>query len=74
LIFKPKIPIWANFGRPCYGKSWYYFMTIWSILWPLERFYFHVVYFVVILYIFPRFGILDQEKSGKPGNLLDNQR
>jgi hypothetical protein len=32
-------------------------MTIWSILRPL-------VYFVVIWYIFPRFGILDQEKSG----------
>jgi hypothetical protein len=25
-------------------------------------------YFVVIWYIFPRFGILDQEKSGNPGS------
>jgi hypothetical protein len=41
-------------------------MTIWSILRPLETFYGHLVYFVVIWYIFPRFGILDQEKSGNP--------
>jgi hypothetical protein len=41
-------------------------MTIWSILRPLEIFYGHLVYFVVTCYIFPRFGILDQEKSGNP--------
>jgi hypothetical protein len=41
-------------------------MTIWSILPPLGIFYFHLVYFVVIWYIFSRFGILDQEKSGNP--------
>jgi hypothetical protein len=22
-VFKPKIPIWVNFGVSCYGKSWY---------------------------------------------------
>jgi hypothetical protein len=42
-------------------------MTIWSILRPLEIFYGHLVYFVVIWYISPRFGILYQEKSGNPG-------
>jgi hypothetical protein len=42
-------------------------MTIWSILRPLEIFYGHVVYFVVIWYIFPRFGIFDWGKSGNPG-------
>jgi hypothetical protein len=42
-------------------------MAIWSILWPFEIFYGHLEYFVVIWYIFPRFGILDQEKSGNPG-------
>jgi hypothetical protein len=36
-------------------------------LQPLEIFYGHLVYFVVIWYIFPRFGILYQEKSGNPG-------
>jgi hypothetical protein len=66
-VFKPKIPIWENFGGSSYGKSWHvYFMTIWSILHPFEIFYDHLVYFVVICYIFPRFGILDQEKSGNP--------
>jgi hypothetical protein len=30
-------------------------------------FYDHLVYFVVIWYISPRFGILYQEKSGNPG-------
>jgi hypothetical protein len=39
-------------------------MAIWSILGTLEICYGHLVYFVVIWYIFPRFGILDQEKSG----------
>jgi hypothetical protein len=41
-------------------------MTIWSILRPLEIFNGHLVYFLVIWYIFPGFGILDQEKSGNP--------
>jgi hypothetical protein len=41
-------------------------MTIWSILLQLEIFYGHLVRFVVIWYNFPRFGILDQEKSGNP--------
>jgi hypothetical protein len=36
-----------------------YFTAIGNILW-------HLVYFVVIWYIFPRFGILDQETSGNP--------
>jgi hypothetical protein len=43
-------------------------MTIWSILRPLEIFHVHLVYFVVIWYIFPCFGILYQEKSGNPGS------
>jgi hypothetical protein len=42
-------------------------MTIWPILRPLEIFYCHLVYFVVIWYIFLHFGILHQEKSGNPG-------
>jgi hypothetical protein len=37
-----------------------YFTTIGNILCG------HLVYFVVIWYIFPRFGILYQEKSGNP--------
>jgi hypothetical protein len=60
--------------NPSLGKSWRVmqwkilenFMTIWSILRPLEIFYGNSVYFVVIWYISPRFGNLYQEKSGNP--------
>jgi hypothetical protein len=41
-------------------------MTISFILRPLEIFHGLLVYLVVIGYNFPRFGILDQEKSGNP--------
>jgi hypothetical protein len=36
-----------------------YFMTIWYILWPFGN-------LVLIWNIYPRFGILCQEKSGNP--------
>jgi hypothetical protein len=72
-VFKPKIPIWVNFGGSCYEKSWF-------ILWPFGLFYGHWKYFMaiwyifgylvhiflVICYIFRPFGILDQEKAGNP--------
>jgi hypothetical protein len=41
-------------------------MDIWSILLPFGILYGHLVYFVVIWYAFPRFGMLYQEKSGNP--------
>jgi hypothetical protein len=37
-----------------------YITAIWDTLWPFGN-------FVVIWYIFPRFGIFSQEKSGNPG-------
>jgi hypothetical protein len=37
-----------------------YFTIIWNILWPFGN-------IVVNWYIFPRFGILCQDKSGNPG-------
>jgi hypothetical protein len=37
-----------------------YFTVIWYVLWVFGN-------VVVIWYIFPRFGILCQEKSGNPG-------
>jgi hypothetical protein len=40
-VFKPKLPIWVNFGGSCNGKCW-------AILRPFEKFYCHLVYFVVI--------------------------
>jgi hypothetical protein len=70
--FKPKIPIWVNFGGSCNGRCWYlYCMDVWSIFWNFsDIFNVHLVYFVVIWYIFPRFGMLYQEKSGNPGKKL----
>jgi hypothetical protein len=39
----------------------------WSISRPFDMYiYGHLVYFVVIWYIFHRFGMLYQEKSGNP--------
>jgi hypothetical protein len=51
-VFKPKIPIWVNFGGYWNGKCWYilcpfglfygnlvYFVVIWSILWPFGIFF-----------------------------------
>jgi hypothetical protein len=67
VCFKTKNPHWGKLWRVLKWKILVYFMTIWSILRPLEIFYSHLVDFVVIWYIFPRFGILDQEKSCNPG-------
>jgi hypothetical protein len=67
VCFQTKNPDLGKFGRVLLLKILVYFMTIWSILRMLDIFYGHLVYFVVIWYIFPRFGILDQEKSGNPG-------
>jgi hypothetical protein len=41
-------------------------MAIWYIILPIGKFYGHLVYFVVIWYLFPRFGMLYPEKSGNP--------
>jgi hypothetical protein len=57
--FKPKIPIWVNFGGFCNGSYWY-------VLLPFGLFYAHLVYFMVIWYISPHFGMLHREKSGNP--------
>jgi hypothetical protein len=50
-----------------------HFMVIWYILWLCGTFYGYLVHFMVIWYtfwfiwcIFPRFGMLSQEKSGNP--------
>jgi hypothetical protein len=65
--FQTKNPNLGKFWRVLLWKLLLYFMTIWPILQPLEIFYGHLRYFVAFWYIFPRFGILDQEKSGNPG-------
>jgi hypothetical protein len=61
-IFRPKIPFW----RILQWKMLVYFGDIRSTLRPFNMFYGHMVYFVVIWYIFPCFGMLYQEKSGNP--------
>jgi hypothetical protein len=43
-------------------------MTSWSILRQLGILFGHLVDFTVIWLIFPRVGILHQEKSGNPGS------
>jgi hypothetical protein len=58
-VSKPKIPIWVNFGGPCNGKC--PFMSIWSILRPLEIFYRHLLDFMAIWYILWPFGMLYQK-------------
>jgi hypothetical protein len=35
---------------------------------PVSKFYGHLVHFLVTGYIFPRFGMLYQEKSGNPAS------
>jgi hypothetical protein len=46
-IFKPKIPIWINFGGSYNVRSW-------SILWPFGVFYWHLVYFSPFWCVAPR--------------------
>jgi hypothetical protein len=43
-----------------------YFMTILNILWPFGIIYGRLEHFVVIWYIFSRFGKLNWDKSGNP--------
>jgi hypothetical protein len=49
-FFKPKIPVWVNFGGSCKRKSWY-------ILRAFGLFYGHWKYFMAIWYILQSFGI-----------------
>jgi hypothetical protein len=66
VCFQTKSRHLGKFWRVLPWKILVYIMTIWSILRPLEIFYGDLVYFVVIWYLFPHFGILDQEKFGNP--------
>jgi hypothetical protein len=70
VCFQTKNRNLGKFCRVLLGQILVYFMTIWSIVRPLEIFYGHLVAFAVIWYILPRFGILDQEKSGNPGAIV----
>jgi hypothetical protein len=63
VCFQTKNPNLGKFLRAIEWKLLVYFMVIWLIIWPFGN-------VVVIWYIFPRFGILCQEKSGNP--VLEN--
>jgi hypothetical protein len=63
VCFQTKNPNLGKFWRALEWKILVYFMAIWNILQSFGN-------IVVIWYIFPRFGILCQEKSG---NLDPNQ-
>jgi hypothetical protein len=41
---------------------------------PFDILYRHLLYFVVIWYIFPRFGVLYHEKSGNPAILSPEEK
>jgi hypothetical protein len=56
-----KSPILGIFGRALKCKMLIFFKSIWNIFTAIWH-----MYFVVIWYIFPRFGTLYQEKSGNP--------
>jgi hypothetical protein len=68
VCFQSKNRNLGKFWRALLWKILVYFMDIWSILQPLEIVHGHLVYFVVIWYTFPHFGIFDQEKSGNPAD------
>jgi hypothetical protein len=65
-IFQTQNPHLDKFWRVLQRKMLVYFMVIWSILLTSDILCGHLVNFMVICYIFPRFGILYKEKSGNP--------
>jgi hypothetical protein len=68
-IFETKNPYLGKFWRVLQWK----FMSIWSILRPFGICCLHLVYFMDFGYIFPRFGMLYQEKSGNPADGRDDK-
>jgi hypothetical protein len=58
----------CNLGKFRKGYNGIYWYILWTfgLFKVFEIFYGHLVYFVVIWYIFPRVGILYQEISGSP--------
>jgi hypothetical protein len=66
VCFQTKNPNLGKFWRVLQWKIFVYFMTIWSILRPLKVFYGHLVYFVVIWYISPRFWYIVPRKIFQP--------
>jgi hypothetical protein len=68
VCFQTKDATLGKFLRVLHSQILVYFMTIWSILRPLEIIYGRLGFFGHLV-ISPRFGILYQEKSGNPGHM-----
>jgi hypothetical protein len=62
--FRTKTPHLGKCWRDLQWKLLVYFMAIWSIVRPFGIFVATWYIFLVICYIFPRFGMLSHEKSG----------
>jgi hypothetical protein len=66
-IFYTKNPNLGIFWSALELKMLVYFMVIWKLLRPFWYIYGHFVLLWSFGLIFPRFGVLCQEKSGNPG-------
>jgi hypothetical protein len=66
VCFQTKNPNLGKFWRDLEWKMLVYFMVIWNILRSFGTLHGHFGNVVVIWYIFLRFGMLCQEKSGNP--------
>jgi hypothetical protein len=56
----------GTFWRVLQWKMLVYFMDIWSILLQFDKVYVHLVYFVLILYIFPMVWYIVPRKIRQP--------
>jgi hypothetical protein len=82
--FKPKIPIWVNFGGlenvDIFYGLWEYFMAIWNIIRTFGILYGHLGYFLpfctfcVHLVHFFGLGDMYQEKSGNPATYISRRK
>jgi hypothetical protein len=66
VYFETKNPNFGKFWKVLQLKMLVLFMANLSISLPNGILYGHLVHFVVIWYIFSRFGMLYREKSGNP--------
>jgi hypothetical protein len=55
--------IFEGLGMEYFGMSFVQFL----FLMPFGVFYGHLVYYVLVWYIFSKFGMFYEEKSGSPG-------
>jgi hypothetical protein len=71
VYFQTENPNLGKFWKVLQWKMFGIFRAILSISRPTGIFYGHLVHFVVIWYIFTRFGMLYREKSGNPASVHD---